>query len=283
MFKRKRGFTLVELLVVVAIIAILAAILFPIFLAARARGRTVYCMANLKQFAGAFSMYQGDYESKFPTTTWPGFPGGVMQISFSPTWFTTKMGQYSWPRTIDPYLQKGSIVGYQMKGCFLCKDRERRWADMPMYPDPHSYGYNFLYLGIPFKRWDTKRWDADGKNPYRNQEFRATAPKLGRLRKPAETIVLVDNYSAWAFPPYNNQSSPAPIPGTGNMHIRPRHSGKTNILWADGHCSQLKTKELVTLNQWFGVKKDPVEDVGTVPAIIPDTPPSPGNKLWDLK
>jgi len=277
MFKRKRGFTLVELLVVVAIIAILAAILFPIFLAARARGRTVYCMANLKQFAGAFSMYQGDYESKFPTTTWPGFPT-AMTISFNQTWFqTNKYGRYSWPRTIDPYLQKGSIVGYQMKGCFLCKDRERRWADMPMYPDPHSYGYNFLYLGMPFKSYQP-----NPVNPYKNQGFNATAPKLGRLRKPDETIVLVDNYSAWAFPPYNNISPPSTLSNSGNVHIRPRHSGKTNILWADGHCSMLKTKELVTLNLWFGEKKDPAEDVGMVPAIIPDTPPSPGNKLWDL-
>ncbi|HLK58604.1 MAG TPA: DUF1559 domain-containing protein [Chthonomonadaceae bacterium] len=62
----KGGFTLIEPLVVIAIIAILAAILFPVFAQARMAARKTVCMSNMKQIATAIRMYSDDYDGYFP-------------------------------------------------------------------------------------------------------------------------------------------------------------------------------------------------------------------------
>lgn len=51
--KAKRGFTLVEIMIVVAIIGLLVAIAIPNFLRAREEARANSCVANLKQLEGA--------------------------------------------------------------------------------------------------------------------------------------------------------------------------------------------------------------------------------------
>jgi prepilin-type N-terminal cleavage/methylation domain-containing protein/prepilin-type processing-associated H-X9-DG protein len=64
--RRKSGFTLVELLIVIAIIAILAAILFPVFNNARKKALQTSCTANLQQLGTAMRMYAQDYDDQFP-------------------------------------------------------------------------------------------------------------------------------------------------------------------------------------------------------------------------
>jgi prepilin-type N-terminal cleavage/methylation domain-containing protein/prepilin-type processing-associated H-X9-DG protein len=58
------GFTLIELLVTIAIIVILAAILFPVFARARENARRASCMSNMKQLAMACMMYSQDYDGR---------------------------------------------------------------------------------------------------------------------------------------------------------------------------------------------------------------------------
>jgi prepilin-type processing-associated H-X9-DG protein len=55
------------LLVVIAIIAILAAILFPVFAKAREKARQSTCTNNLKQIANAAMMYAQDYDEHMPS------------------------------------------------------------------------------------------------------------------------------------------------------------------------------------------------------------------------
>src|ERR1700687_3605671 len=63
--KRRIGFTLIDLLVVIAIIAILAAILFPVFAQARDKARQSACLSNAKQIGLAVTMYANDYDETF--------------------------------------------------------------------------------------------------------------------------------------------------------------------------------------------------------------------------
>jgi len=64
---KSHGFTLIELMIVIAIIAILAAILIPNFLHARAQAQTSGCEANEKQIATALEEYAVDNNGSYGT------------------------------------------------------------------------------------------------------------------------------------------------------------------------------------------------------------------------
>jgi len=63
---KRRAFTLLELVFVIAIIAVLAAILFPMFARARERARRSSCASNLFQIGTALTLYAQDNDGRFP-------------------------------------------------------------------------------------------------------------------------------------------------------------------------------------------------------------------------
>jgi type II secretory pathway pseudopilin PulG len=64
-----RAFTLIGLIDVIAIIAICAAILLPVFATAREKARQTFCASNLKQLGIAYTEYEQDYDETVPCGT----------------------------------------------------------------------------------------------------------------------------------------------------------------------------------------------------------------------
>ncbi len=86
MSRSKRGFTLVELLVVIGIIALLISILLPALTRAKDQARTVACASNMRQCAMAMNMYMGDNKGLFPLAYDNGYGQSI-------TWFSVLVGQ----------------------------------------------------------------------------------------------------------------------------------------------------------------------------------------------
>src|ERR1044071_1411632 len=61
-----KGFTLVELLVVIGIIALLISILLPSLARAREQGNATKCLSNVRQITMAFMMYANENKQKLP-------------------------------------------------------------------------------------------------------------------------------------------------------------------------------------------------------------------------
>ena len=123
---KRAGFTLVEILVVIAIIGVLAALLFAVFSRVREKGRSASCQNNLRQIAMAMQQYVGDNDGIFP----PALVMADKSISNSKS--------SHWDDFIMPYIKSRAI--------FYCptNQAESSWAlsgdSLP------GYEYNFLDL-----------------------------------------------------------------------------------------------------------------------------------------
>jgi prepilin-type N-terminal cleavage/methylation domain-containing protein len=107
------GFTLVELLVVIAVIALLAAMLLPALAGAKERGRQTSCINSVRQQTLAVLMYADDHDGVLPPTAYNDADGN----------------EVDWPALLDPY------VNYLAKIHLCPTDRKSRI---------NSYGLNEL-------------------------------------------------------------------------------------------------------------------------------------------
>lgn len=104
--RRISGFTLVELLVVIAVIGLLVAILLPAVNAARQAARRTECTNHLKQLALAFELHEGA-TGRFPSAGWnwydpPTYAHGVP--------LSGKEQKAGWGFQVLPYIEANSVV-----------------------------------------------------------------------------------------------------------------------------------------------------------------------------
>lgn len=81
-----RAFTLVELLVVVAILGVLATLLLPAILQAPARARRIRCVSQLRQIGVGFHTFAADHQQRFPMQV-PAAEGGSREFTTTPQAF----------------------------------------------------------------------------------------------------------------------------------------------------------------------------------------------------
>lgn len=94
---RKSGFSLVELLTVIAIIAILAAIIFPVMGMVKEKARQNNCMANMKQIVTALQMFKTDNRC---------YPTVLVPVQYTGTT----------PKQFDAAASKDGLMGEYVKG-----------------------------------------------------------------------------------------------------------------------------------------------------------------------
>ena len=104
------AFTLIELLIVVAIIAILASMLLPSLARARDKGKSAKCQSNLRQLGMAEMMYDEDHQV-YPTG-WP--PADLLALPLPPIWY----------RQLQPYL--GRATNVSGGGVFICPSSQQK-------------------------------------------------------------------------------------------------------------------------------------------------------------
>jgi prepilin-type N-terminal cleavage/methylation domain-containing protein/prepilin-type processing-associated H-X9-DG protein len=97
--RMRRGFTLLELLVVISVIAMLAGLLFPVLAQARLQAHQTVCLANTGQLTRAYLLYVQDWDERLPEWYLPGPP--------RPQPFGARR---FWPEPLQPYLRDVSVL-----------------------------------------------------------------------------------------------------------------------------------------------------------------------------
>lgn len=170
-----QAFTLIELLIVIAIIAILAGMLLPALNKAREKSRAIICISNMKQIGLGFSQYLSDGNGYFMLG---------LDTSTSPRWIQ-KLAIYIYPagKNYSDFWKFSNSV-------FRCPaDDHDCTSDGSEKHQPYcSYGYNYHFGGplADAKSWGYKRPDNINERhvpyPSRHLLVMETTPKECSLR-----------------------------------------------------------------------------------------------------
>jgi prepilin-type N-terminal cleavage/methylation domain-containing protein/prepilin-type processing-associated H-X9-DG protein len=95
-----RGFTLLELLVVMMIVVVAVALLYPVFSQVRERGRQAVCMSNVSQHARAILMYADDHDERLPIAWNASGLSEAGDEALYPHWWNV----------VEPYLKSENVL-----------------------------------------------------------------------------------------------------------------------------------------------------------------------------
>jgi prepilin-type N-terminal cleavage/methylation domain-containing protein len=143
----RRAFTLLELLVMIAIIAILAALIFPVLSRAKMKAQRVACLNNLRQLSYGCKMYADDSSGQL-VSSWPLGDGTtpVNPYSWCPGWASTQPEDPTYGPlpdfacTNEYALEQGKIWSYvKAASVYRCPSDKRSVDSMPVV---RSYSMN---------------------------------------------------------------------------------------------------------------------------------------------
>ena len=178
--KSNRAFTLVEMLVVISVIGILAALLLPALSASKATAKRMTCLNNLKQINYAVRMYYDDSDDASP----PGYgPGGSPLVGYK--------------GRVKNYLGLNGRSSPQDK-IFACP------ADLFYYDYPPNQGCTLTNAPLhDAERFDYSSYWYNGMNlpaVFSVPRLGIAGLKLASIKEPAQTVLVAEEPAF--FPPF---------------------------------------------------------------------------------
>ena len=211
---RRAGFTLVELLVVIGIIALLVSILLPSLAKARQQAQLIKCLSNLRSLSIALQMYASENRQFVPAVNWGKSATSNGKVGAG--WLYRTNVTWPFPKPLTPQqAEEGSFFPYlktlQVYRCpghspDLILGKTDSVTSYLMNGGLNGYGRTKLYPITRFKSSDACIWEADERagsafndgSSYPNESFipgKATAAAYGARHGRYAAIGFIDGHA----------------------------------------------------------------------------------------